>query len=1347
MKGFAGKKYFSLFLTVFILIISSCPVPYNVLSKDEIFNDIELPHLSGTFSLSVNTSRTVFPQTPLLTDFVSFELNFTHNISGALPPMYPTVTGSAFEPVILAEGTYSLVINAYKDTARTVLGARGEASGIIISAGQNTSRNVPLRALFSEGAGNFSWNIQFPADVIEADMIIADFAGNTVGVKENLITNGIGARSNLPSGAYTASFYFRTSGGRELVWKEAVHIYAALNSDCFIIFEDKHFSLTSYIVIFYENDADGGTVQQSYIHGSQIDITDFVFIWNDHFLVGWYTDNGTFLNEWDFDREVIGNMTLYAKWLPDKFFGVDFTPLNDKGPVLKLGAGANIDIVSNIITIYRPGISGTHEASAVVTAVNSGEYTNIEWNISSMESGSLANGVNTITLSSSDNRYNMYGDKILTVTGSKIESGTAVRYTTNVLLRVMPVFTVTFNPDNGQPQYTQVVPAGGKINTSLIPSGLTKTFAPQAGLYLNISAVANPMPAAGWRRAGDLTDFDFAETAVTGNFKLTAHYNDGKINSVAPNNLAQAVTYVNNNASSANNYTMYINSNIRSAAQTLNTANARLSIEGMGEERVIQATASNLLTVSTVSTARLTLGNNITLRGSGSGTSTILTVSSGNAEMNSGSRITGHTTSSVNGAVNINGGTFTMNGNAEISGNRTTAVVNNAAGGVSLNNGTFIFNSGKVSGNFRNTDIPSDIINSSTTTTALRLYSEAEIGVLTLYGSDTSATSRSVAAIYNAQKISDTVLHIYGDGTNMNAAVQNIEGKQFITGNSYTLTQQDIDSFIPGNLMSSNDSMPITNLHYINFTSGSPSITGRLLSRNAQTPVITTQPVNSISYIVGGELNSPIRVAASVYDGGEITYQWYRHTLNRSSGGVPVPAGSGGNLANLPPDLTELGTFYYYCIITNTNPNALEKKVSDIASVVTSVRIADPSSTTVYVDYTDSESNNVTEQFIDLETAFMLMPVNSGNYTVRIKENQTLPPRTITGSGRNITIKRHESVNTRIEIQLRLSDTGTGGSLFTINTGVIVTLETGLTLRGIAGNSGALVSIAANGTFNMNDGTLITNNINTYTGTLIAQFGGGVRNAGTFNMSGGEISGNRVQAASNNGAGIYVPATGITNIGGSADITGNVKGTAANNLSNNVFLVSGRTITLGTGSSVPTPSAGMLIGVTSAVHQTNQNDIVQIAANADTGTAAYFVSDSPNYSIVYESGSLSLTVMQGLRFIVFEMRDSYGDGWDGNGSLRISVNGNDAAYPKCTGSGSSAKLGVLPGDLVEVYWISGTNQGENAFVIYYEDTPLSTAFNPAASGNWTDINALLIRLYGGLSSAANGQLLGSFVVP
>ena len=41
-------------------------------------------------------------------------------------------------------------------------------------------------------------------------------------------------------------------------------------------------------------------------------------------FIGWYTDNGTFLNKWDFDNVVTSDMTLYAKFVPKKTCTITF---------------------------------------------------------------------------------------------------------------------------------------------------------------------------------------------------------------------------------------------------------------------------------------------------------------------------------------------------------------------------------------------------------------------------------------------------------------------------------------------------------------------------------------------------------------------------------------------------------------------------------------------------------------------------------------------------------------------------------------------------------------------------------------------------------------------------------------------------------------------------------------------------------------------------------------------------------------------------------------------------------------------------------------------------------------
>ena len=84
------------------------------------------------------------------------------------------------------------------------------------------------------------------------------------------------------------------------------------------------------------------------------------------------------------------------------------------------------------------------------------------------------------------------------------------------------------------------------------------------------------------------------------------------------------------------------------------------------------------------------------------------------------------------------------------------------------------------------------------------------------------------------------------------------------------------------------------------------------------------------------------------------------------------------------------------------------------------------------------------------------------------------------------------------------------------------------------------------GEFTMSDGEI--------SGNSSENFAGGVRNLGKFTMSGGTITGN---TAANNGGGVH-NYNGTFNISGNVTITGNKKGSVANN----VYLPAGSTITL-----------------------------------------------------------------------------------------------------------------------------------------------------------------------------------------
>jgi len=132
-------------------------------------------------------------------------------------------------------------------------------------------------------------------------------------------------------------------------------------------------------------------------------------------------------------------------------------------------------------------------------------------------------------------------------------------------------------------------------------------------------------------------------------------------------------------------------------------------------------------------------------------------------------------------------------------------------------------------------------------------------------------------------------------------------------------------------------------------------------------------------------------------------------------------------------------------------------------------------------------------------------------------------------------------------------------------------------------------------------------------------------------------------------------------------------------------------------------------------------------------------------SSAFSGNPLENITRPGYKVIVFEMWDSYRDGWDGDGALYVGI--NDVYYRgiKAHGSDSRDYYFVKPGDQILIYWNEGSSQSENAFAVYYLDNPPNPAYNPSSSANISG-NILLNRQYGSLSNAAQGQLLGSFTV-
>ncbi|MDR1870218.1 MAG: InlB B-repeat-containing protein [Treponema sp.] len=255
-----------------------------------------------------------------------------------------------------------------------------------------------------------------------------------------------------------------------------------------------------------------------------------------------------------------------------------------------------------------------------------------------------------------------------------------------------------------------------------------------AGLYMGETIPAS-IKIEKWYRENNIElewNFDFNGVRDEG-ITLYAKWDYEPINisnsSTLTNDVEKAIAYLNNSNNTANGaHTLLVSgtSPVSIGSQTISTANFNLTIQGLGMERTIQyngAATSSLFTISNAG-AKLTLGNNITLKGIENGSASLVSITNGTLVMKEGSKITGHkadnspnaggvyvgsggaftmtggTISENNGSDGAGvfveeGGTFTMSGSAKISDNIST---NYNGGGVFVA-GTFKMTGGAIENN------------------------------------------------------------------------------------------------------------------------------------------------------------------------------------------------------------------------------------------------------------------------------------------------------------------------------------------------------------------------------------------------------------------------------------------------------------------------------------------------------------------------------------------------------------------------------------------------------------------------------------------------------------------------
>jgi uncharacterized repeat protein (TIGR02543 family) len=637
--------------------------------------------------------------------------------------------------------------------------------------------------------------------------------------------------------------------------------------------------------------------------------------------------------------------------------------------------------------------------------------------------------------------------------------------------------------------------------------------------------------------------------------------------------LTQSLEWLSANAVEGGSYTIVLNADESLAPRTLSYRgkNVTITLTGGASARTVSLNANGALFIVD-SGAVLTLGNNVALQGWSGNTSPLTRVNSGGTlTMESGSKICGNTnTASNGGGVVVNsGGAVTING-GEISGN---TVSGGYGGGVYVNNGgEFIKQPGG-----------------------------------TIYGSNASSALKNTAggdsyghAVYvsSGGKIRNGTI---GEGVTLDSSLSGVEGGWM----DQWMVTFDADG-----------ESPATQTQTQTVNGG-----GSLGS------VMPSDPTRN-GYNFGGWYTqrngggTPFTATTAVTGDMTLYAKWtaiqYTVTYNANGGDGAAPSAQ---------------TAAYGTAITLADGNGLAKAGYALSGWNTSASgegdsYAPGASFTVTSNITLHARWNVPDNLSLAESLTWISgnTIEGGAYTILLNsESEAIAPKALSYSGKTVSVT---ITGGAVERTVSLNE---NGSLFTVGSGVTLTLGNNVTLLGRSNNTASLVKVETGGTLEMNIGSKITGN------TFSSGSGGGVYVDGTFIMSGGTISGNAASSSStySYGGGVYAGNGMFIMSGGT--ISGNTASSASSSSSftysygggvyagNGTFIMSGGTIRgyTASSSSSSSSSASYSFSYGGGVYADNGTFIMNggtISGNTASSAAASFSSSFSTTSSSYGGG-------------------------------------------------------------------------------------------------------------------------------
>jgi len=124
-------------------------------------------------------------------------------------------------------------------------------------------------------------------------------------------------------------------------------------------------------------------------------------------------------------------------------------------------------------------------------------------------------------------------------------------------------------------------------------------------------------------------------------------------------------------------------------------------------------------------------------------------------------------------------------------------------------------------------------------------------------------------------------------------------------------------------------------------SSSETAMTNLKVDESVEKPVFANEMGDPVTYGKNGTAE-PLTVEASVSDGGELTYQWYRNNVDSNGGGTEI---EGAVESTYTPSTEEPGTTYYYVVVTNTVGEGIQLSASATKCVTVTEEEAAPEET------------------------------------------------------------------------------------------------------------------------------------------------------------------------------------------------------------------------------------------------------------------------------------------------------------------------------------------------------------------------------------------------------------------